>query len=236
MSKYKVEHHRLIESALKYFNADFFYANNIIFGGGTRIALELDEYRESIDIDFLCPNRASYKAIRSEVTNKTLGAAVHTDFEYPRDIRVDRDGIRTWVKVDDSMIKLEFISFDQYDLDYEMDSSLFPIPFLSRESCFYTKLLANADRALSPPHKDIFDILAMYKEWGSIPESAIVSAEAHYGDDIIEKLISALEDILCKPKVYEEHAQSIKMKRAWMDDLIYEQASNLLAELKVRKK
>ncbi|WP_322543705.1 nucleotidyl transferase AbiEii/AbiGii toxin family protein [Pantoea eucrina] len=31
----------------------------MFFGGGTRIALEINEYRESIDVDFLCPDRAS---------------------------------------------------------------------------------------------------------------------------------------------------------------------------------
>ncbi|SGY96135.1 nucleotidyl transferase AbiEii/AbiGii toxin family protein [Moritella viscosa] len=231
MSKYNLEHHKVIESALKHFNADFFCENNIIFGGGTRIALELDEYRESIDIDFLCPNRLSYRAIRTQVTNKTLGLAVHEDFQYTREIRADRDGIRTVVHVEDSDIKLEFISFDQYDLELEVNKDLFPIPFLSRNSCFYTKLLANADRALSPPHKDIFDILAMYKAWGSIPESAMYSAENHYGDDIKNKLIAALEDMINHPKKYEIHAKSIKMKANWMNDIIYTQADKLLAEL-----
>lgn len=231
MSKYNVEHHKVIESALKNFNADFFCENNIIFGGGTRIALELDEYRESIDIDFLCPNRDSYRAIRAQVTNKTLGLAVHADFQYTREIRADRDGIRTLVHVEDSDIKLEFISFDQYDLELEVNKALFPIPFLSRNSCFYTKLLANADRALSPPHKDIFDILAMYKAWGSIPESAMSSAENHYGADIKNKLIAALEDMINHPKKYENHAKSIKMKASWMHDIVYTQAVKLLTEL-----
>jgi hypothetical protein len=232
MSKYDIEHHKVIGSALKNFNADFFCENNIVFGGGTRIALELDEYRESIDIDFLCPNRESYKAIRNQVTNRTFGLAVITDFKYQRDIKFDRYGIRTIIQVDGSNIQLEFVNCDQYDLELEVNLDLFPIPFLSRNSCFYTKLLANADRALNPPHKDIFDILAMYKEWGSIPESAISSAEKHYGDDIKNKLIIALENMIGDPKKYEEYAKAIKMKKDWMNDIIYVQASKLLQEFK----
>ncbi|WP_346010485.1 nucleotidyl transferase AbiEii/AbiGii toxin family protein [Citrobacter sp. RHBSTW-00535] len=53
MNEYKIKHHKLIRSVLNNFNADFFFANSIYFGGGTRIALEIDEYRESIDVDFL---------------------------------------------------------------------------------------------------------------------------------------------------------------------------------------
>lgn len=67
MTEYKAKHHQLIRSVLNNFNADFFFANNIFFGGGTRIALEINEYRESIDVDFLCPDRASYRAVREEV-------------------------------------------------------------------------------------------------------------------------------------------------------------------------
>lgn len=48
MNEYKIKHHKLIRSVLNNFNADFFFANSIYFGGGTRIALEIDEYRESI--------------------------------------------------------------------------------------------------------------------------------------------------------------------------------------------
>lgn len=45
------QHHRLIARALENFNADYLRANRILFGGGTRIALELGEFRESVDID-----------------------------------------------------------------------------------------------------------------------------------------------------------------------------------------
>ena len=46
------QHHRLIARALENFNADYLRENRILFGGGTRIALELGEFRESVDIDF----------------------------------------------------------------------------------------------------------------------------------------------------------------------------------------
>jgi hypothetical protein len=59
MLKYKPSHHQAISSALDYFSSEYLSENNIIFGGGTRIALEINEYRESVDIDFLCPNKLS---------------------------------------------------------------------------------------------------------------------------------------------------------------------------------
>jgi hypothetical protein len=80
MLKYKPSHHQAISSALDYFSSEYLSENNIIFGGGTRIALEINEYRESVDIDFLCPNKLSYKAARSQITNVTLGKLVTKRF------------------------------------------------------------------------------------------------------------------------------------------------------------
>lgn len=88
------------------FNADFFLRNNIYFGGGTRIALEINEFRESIDIDFLCPDRASYRAVREEVNNVSLGNLVKTEFTYLREISFNREGVRTFIMTDDKKIKL----------------------------------------------------------------------------------------------------------------------------------
>jgi hypothetical protein len=73
MADYQLPHHRLIMTALAQFDADFFTQHAICFGGGTRIALELDEYRESVDIDLLCPNKDAYRAVREQVTNLSLG-------------------------------------------------------------------------------------------------------------------------------------------------------------------
>lgn len=230
---YLLAHHQIIASALEFFNAEFFFRHKIIFGGGTRIALELDEYRQSVDIDFLCPNKASYRAVREQVTNNTLGELVKKDFDYIREIRADRDAVRTVIKHQNTAIKLEFVSFDDYDLDYETNLAKFPIPVLDRVSCFYTKLLANADRKLTEPYKDIFDILAMYKAWGSIPQQAISLAEQHYGLKVVmPDLIIALQDITKRPDVYKKSAKkTLLMKDEWSNALILEYAPRLLREV-----
>ncbi|MBB1272504.1 nucleotidyl transferase AbiEii/AbiGii toxin family protein [Psychromonas sp. SR45-3] len=232
MANYAIKHHQIIESALENFNADFFCANKVIFGGGTRIALELSEFRESIDIDFLCPNKDAYRAVREQVTNRTLGDLVKKDFTYAREIRADRDAVRTIIKYENTAIKLEFVSFDNYELNSLIDLDKFPVPFLDQQSCFYTKLLANADRKLTLPHKDIFDILAMYKEWGSIPNKAIELAEGHYGKRvIIPSVIEALQDIIENPREYERVAISLKMKKEWIEDIINIYPKFLLSDL-----
>ncbi|QOR39022.1 nucleotidyl transferase AbiEii/AbiGii toxin family protein [Billgrantia diversa] len=63
---YRRAHHRAIDQLLTHFDADFLSANNILFGGGTRIALELHEFRESVDIDLFWPTERPDQPSRRE--------------------------------------------------------------------------------------------------------------------------------------------------------------------------
>lgn len=51
---FKRDHHNKILKVLHAMNSDILAKSGAYFGGGTAIALQLDEYRESVDIDFLC--------------------------------------------------------------------------------------------------------------------------------------------------------------------------------------
>lgn len=227
MANYQLPHHQLIASALKQFNADFLTEHTICFGGGTRIALELDEYRESVDIDFLCPNIAAYRAVREQITNASLGNLVRQEFEYVREIRADRYAVRTFLKLEATVVKLEIVSCDEYRLVAGTDTSLFLVPYLSPESCWMTKLLANADRALTPPFKDVFDLVAMHLAWGTIPQAAWEEAERHYGSVPRRELLKALEAMLAKPDFYLARAADMKMKPDWAKRIVYQGAGEL---------
>lgn len=232
VSKYKLEHHQLISCALQNFNSEFLSDNHILFGGGTRIALELDEYRESVDIDFLCQDKRSYRAVREQVTNRTLGKIVKKQFEYSRDIMTNRDAVRTLIKVKDVTIKLEFVCFDNYALTSESNSSLFPVPSLDHDSCFYTKLLANADRYNSAPYKDIFDIVVMYGNWGDIPQLSIEKAISHYGKDtVINNLKSALSNLIESSEKHLKLAIDMSISKNFFDKFIQPNAIQLLHQL-----
>lgn len=230
MNEYKIKHHKLIRSVLDNFNADFFFTNSIYFGGGTRIALEIDEYRESIDVDFLCPNMESYRAVRQEVTSNSLGSLVKKEFCYAREIKFDRYGVRTFIMEENTLIKLEIVSFDNYDLIADA-RQLFPVPFIDHESCFYTKLLANSDRCLLAQCKDIFDILAMHEAWGGIPQSAIKKAEKHYGSAVLNDLIRSLKDIQTKQEYYYQLAEGMLIQPEFAQKLIDYVAPQILEKI-----
>ncbi|TXH62696.1 MAG: hypothetical protein E6Q84_00725 [Thiothrix sp.] len=232
MASYQLPYHQLIAGALKQFNADFLIEHTICFGGGTRIALELDEYRESVDIDFLCPNIAAYRAVREQITTASLGSLVQQEFEYLREIRADRYAVRTFLKLEHTVVKLEIVSCDEYRLTAGFDKTIFPVPYLSPESCWITKLLANADRALAPPFKDVFDLVAMHVAWGAIPQAAWGEAERHYGIVPHRELLKALEAMLAKPEFYLARAADMKMKPDWAKRIVYQGADELYQSVK----
>lgn len=187
-------HHQQVVKALHQFNASYLAEHQILFGGGTRIALELGEFRESVDIDFLCGDSLAYKAVRKQVSNHSLGDLVIQDFDYPREIRVDRDAVRCFIRIDETLIKLEFVACADYQLKPASQNFL-PVPILDKTSCFITKLLANADRYNDYPYKDIFDLLAIYQAWGEIPTRAWQVSDEIYSEKVVKKgLITALEN------------------------------------------
>ena len=100
-----------IHKALLQFDKAFLLDNKVLFGGDTRIAMELDEFRESVDIDFVCPSIESYRAVRSAVSSFSFGNQVTGELELIREIRADLYSVRTVIKVDDTPIKLEVITF-----------------------------------------------------------------------------------------------------------------------------
>jgi hypothetical protein len=51
-------HHQRIATLLQAFDADLLLQANCYFAGGTAIVLSLGEYRESLDVDFLCASNA----------------------------------------------------------------------------------------------------------------------------------------------------------------------------------
>jgi hypothetical protein len=191
--------HNDIWQILKKFDSDYLAYNGILFGGGTRIALELSEYRESIDIDFLCADPTSYKAVRSQVSSNSFGALLKKgqQLHLCRDIRADRDAVRSIVKGGTRPIKLEFIHFDHYKIERASPPTLFPVPYIDHSSCFLTKLLANADRQAANDQKDIFDLCIMFTQWGNIPQETWQKADAQYGYKlVVGALTQALQRLI----------------------------------------
>ena len=107
--EFRRPYHRAVAQALRAMDADFFARARCYFGGGTQLAITLGEYRESRDIDFICSDRGGVRALRETITNRSLGALLRGDLELVRDVRADRDGIRTFFRVAAIRLKFEIV-------------------------------------------------------------------------------------------------------------------------------
>lgn len=235
MKIYKRQHHKRIAQVLSEFNTSYFHEHQILFGGGTRIAMELDEFRESVDIDFFCHTSGAYKAVRKQVTQNSLGDLIKPNQEIKllREVRADRDAVRTFIcsNLDNTPIKLEFIHFD-FPVTGEKIAG-FDIPVVSKESCYTTKLLANADRYMQSIPKDIFDLCMMKKVWGDIPESSWKAAADCYGEiTIVNGLKNALVRFQNNPEQMLKIAiEDLKIEQELAELLVNNIARDFLAEL-----
>jgi Nucleotidyl transferase AbiEii toxin, Type IV TA system len=159
--------HRAVLAALRALDADFLARAQCYFGGGTRIVMALGEYRESADIDFLCASREGYRALRSAVSDASLGKIAKTSLKLAREVVADRYGIRTFVEVGAEKLKLEIILEGRIALAGRPVAGL-PVQALDEASCCAEKFLANADRwgDESALGRDVIDLAFMAARWG----------------------------------------------------------------------
>lgn len=183
MFKPKRARHITVLAALRALDAAFLAHCECYFGGGTRIVLALGEYRESADIDFLCASRAGYRALRSTVTNTSLGRIAKSRLALAREVIADRYGIRTFLDVGGEKLKLEIILEGRIGLAGGAADEL-PVHALDAASCCAEKFLANADRwnDESALGRDAIDLAFMAARWDRTAlRAGFATATAAYG-------------------------------------------------------
>ncbi len=216
---YKRPHHQRIAQLLEAFDAQLLFDTQCFFGGGTAIALLLDEYRVSVDVDFICASPDGYRRLRNIVTQDSLGALLKQPVPHLREVRADRYGIRTFLAIDDTPIKVEIVSEGRVPVSGVRDPIL-PVPYLSREDMVAEKLLANTDRGLdrSTFSRDMIDIAMMVRQWGDIPKSAWDKARAAYGESVTKLFRSSLM-LIEEPAYLGKCLDQMSMDKALLQEI-----------------
>lgn len=220
---FKRAHHQKIITVLGMMNADFLRETLCFFGGGTAISLMLDEFRESLDMDFLCADQAGYRQLRESVFDQGLNELFLTKIEALRDVRADRDGIRTILVAEGIPIKFEIVREARISLT-GIEVPDIPVPCLTQVDLFAEKLLANADRYNDKAvmSRDMIDLLMMEKRWGTIPLESWNKALAAYGESV-EAAFRKAKDLLrtqpgylheCLEKMGIEESVAIELQQA----------------------
>ena len=194
-------HHRRIASVLSALDGRLLREANCLFGSGTAIALRCGEYRESVDIDFLVSDVASYRSLRKLLIGPAgfagLLRAGSTAFIQARECRADQYGIRTSLLVADQPIKFEIVLEARIALEVPAASDeVCGIATLSRLDLATSKLLANADRWSDDGvfSRDVID-LAMMRPSLPLLRQAVTKAEQAYGQSICRDLEKAIDKL-----------------------------------------
>jgi hypothetical protein len=213
--RYSRPRHVLVENILRSLDAAFLARARCYFGGGTRIVLDLDEYRESADIDLLCSSREGYRELRSTVRNDSLGDIASGRLALAREVIADRYGLRTFIDIGGDKIKFEIVNEGRIDLSGSPHSRL-RVPCLDKVSCFAEKFLANDDRwndeaALS---RDAIDLAFMIEGWG--PAAALEGrtlARGAYGDSVEASAQAAARNLIRKKDYFRKCVAGLRVTR-----------------------
>lgn len=194
-------HHQRIARVLESLDADLLLKNRCLFGGGTAIALANGEYRESVDIDFICSSVDGYRELRSLVNQGGIDALFKTPLPKLREPRIDQYGIRCALAVDGLSVKFEIVFEGRVALaDPGPDDQLCGVRTLARDDRVATKLMANSDRWADDAvmSRDLID-LAMLSETGKLPRAGVEKARHAYGDSVVSDLGKARQHLLGRP-------------------------------------
>jgi hypothetical protein len=216
MSEYRRAIHRIVAQVLEALEPSFLERTGCCFGGGTRLALDLGEYRESQDIDFLCSDLSGYRLVRSGVSHDSLGPLVRKSRQRVallREVRADQYGIRTVLAVGDQPVKFEIVLEARIDVRSARVKHI-PVPVLDHTSCFAEKWLANADRwsDVSAMSRDAIDLAFMLGSW-SLEEAKAGAALAMraYGPVITETARAAAASLLSDARHRKECVRNLSV-------------------------
>lgn len=191
-------HHQRISGILKSLDANLLLKCGCFFGGGTAIALSRGEYRESVDVDFICSSVDGYRVIRQRVNVLDQTWLFKHPVSIVREPRVDKYGIRLGAAVDDVPIKIEITFEGRIALkDPIPEDKIEGVWTLSQEDLVATKLMANADRYGddSVMSRDLID-LAMLSDDCVLDATGISKARHAYGDSIDKAFVRSKELLL----------------------------------------
>ncbi len=210
-------HHQRISQVLDVLNGQLLRENHCLFGGGTAIALRYGEFRESVDVDFLVSDVASYRNLRQLLTGADGIAAIVREGADPltqaREVRADQYGIRTMLRVADQTIKFEIVLEGRIELaDPGARDAVCGVATLTPLDMATSKLLANSDRWGDDGvfNRDIID-LAMMNPSLVLLRQAVAKAETAYGQAIRQDIEKALQRLQNRHGWLERCMQTMAM-------------------------
>jgi hypothetical protein len=225
----------MVVAILAQLNTDLLRRCRCWFGGGTRMVLDLDEYRVSADIDFLVSDAPGYAEVRSLVRQRGPGAlfATGVGVRFPREPMADQYGVRFPVQpADGEPLKFEIVREARIELGHGVAVPWSPVDCLCRSDALAEKLLANSDRWLdaSVLSRDLLDLGAARVAWGPLPPAALQKVVTAYGEGVRSDLVRAAAAFL-EPERADHRRRCFTRLAVEDSDRLLEGVQRLVADL-----
>lgn len=224
MANYRHPHHNQILRVLSSLKNILFSGDEILFGGGTLIALTHNEFRRSDDIDFVAtPRSQTYKDLRRLVREdpSPLFENLPSDFELT-DATCDQYGIRFAILYEeggqDKSIKFEIFQDARLDLDPGVEFDGIPVKCLSTKGQIVQKLFAITDRGMGRGinHRDIYDLSVLVSS-GEGLEDAIDHANQAYD---VERGLNSVLDAIEDPEVRDADMDELDIAHEFRPEIV----------------
>lgn len=212
---FKRDHHNRIALILEALNVDLLDAHHCLFGGGTAIVLARDEYRESMDIDFLTSDIEGYRGLRQLLTGGGMSALARPGMQITsaREVRADQYGIRTMLRSGSVEIKFEVIFESRFELESPAKGEkICGVSTLTSLDMATSKLLANSDRwsDASVHSRDIIDLAMVGLSTEELARAKAKAAQA-YGESIERDLKRAIDMLATQKGRLESCMEALKI-------------------------
>lgn len=216
---YRRPHHRLIADLLSRLDGGLLTQCQCLFAGGTAISLQLDEYRRSDDIDFICASTEGYRKLREVVFDHGLVGLSRGDLPVLREARSDQYGIRAVLGTAEAPVKFEIVREARIELAAE-PGKIAGVSLLCRADLYAEKLLANVDRGQdrSTLHRDYLDLCLMCARWGPIPASSWAKAREAYGS-AVDHALARVAGLLLDPVHRRQCLVALDIDPGMMDEI-----------------
>jgi len=148
---FRREHHQRIARALGRIKIENLVKCGCLFGGGTALVLQPGEYRESVDIDFLCGSIHDYGRIRRGIFDEGNTFLFREGTKLSRELIQGRSEMRASIDLEDGsrILKFEILTEGYLNGLLPSETEVCDVPCLNPQDSMATKLMANADRGQS---------------------------------------------------------------------------------------
>ena len=182
-------------------NTEVFDRFNLLWCGGSMLAAQSNNYRLSLDIDFIA-NKADYNLFYEWMLDNQPSNLLNNTSLTTGEVRRDRFGVKFPVVCNNTAIKLEIIAEERFILDTppSVPSQISKLVFEDR---IVSKLFANRDRWIDDSSycRDLID-LAVLRTQKTFPNSVFTKGKRNY--KIKESLIEAIKRFQSQPKLRKE--------------------------------